>query len=38
MEGDLGGVKWAEFVVSGVVWLVVPLAMGIWRVLRAEVK
>ena len=38
MEGDLGGVKWAEFAVSGAIWFVLPLALGIWRLLRAEVK
>lgn len=29
---------WAQLVVSGVLWLVIPLAWGVWRVLRAEVK
>lgn len=29
---------WAHFAVSGFIWLVLPLAIGIWRVLRAEVK
>ncbi|WP_460835131.1 ABC transporter permease [Nocardioides hungaricus] len=29
---------WAQLVVSGLVWLGLPLAIGIWRVLRAEVK
>jgi len=29
---------WAQLVVSGFIWLVLPLAVGIWRVLRAEVK
>lgn len=29
---------WAQLVVSAVIWLVVPLAIGAWRVLRAEVK
>jgi ABC-2 type transport system permease protein len=29
---------WAQLVVSGILWLVLPLAIGIWRVLRAEVK
>jgi hypothetical protein len=24
--------------VSGFIWLVLPLAVGLWRVLRAEVK
>jgi ABC-2 type transport system permease protein len=30
--------EWAHLVVSGFIWLVVPLVIGIWRVLRAEVK
>jgi ABC-2 type transport system permease protein len=29
---------WAQLVVSGILWLGVPLAFGIWRILRAEVK
>jgi ABC-2 type transport system permease protein len=29
---------WAQLVVSGLVWLGLPLAIGTWRVLRAEVK
>ena len=29
---------WAHFAVSGLLWLVLPLAIGFWRVLRAEVK
>jgi ABC-2 type transport system permease protein len=32
------GEDWAQLVVSGFVWLVLPLAIGIRRVLRAEVK
>jgi ABC-2 type transport system permease protein len=32
------GKDWAYFAVSGVLWLVLPLAIGVWRVLRAEVK
>ncbi|MCB8956970.1 MAG: ABC transporter permease subunit [Nocardioides sp.] len=34
----LTGEQWAQLFVSGVIWLVVPLLIGIWRVLRAEVK
>ena len=37
-EPPLTGDQWAHLVVSGVIWLVVPLVIGIWRVLRAEVK
>jgi ABC-2 type transport system permease protein len=29
---------WAHFAVSGLIWLVLPLTIGFWRVLRAEVK
>lgn len=32
------GRDWAQLVISGFVWLGVPLVWGIWRVLRAEVK
>jgi ABC-2 type transport system permease protein len=37
---DMSGTaeQWAQLVVSGVLWLGVPLGLGIWRVLRAEVK
>lgn len=32
------GEEWAQLVVSGMLWLGLPLGFGIWRVLRAEVK
>jgi ABC-2 type transport system permease protein len=32
------GKDWAQLAVSGFVWLGLPLAIGVWRVLRAEVK
>lgn len=32
------GEDWAQLVVSGLLWLGFPLAVGTWRVLRAEVK
>jgi ABC-type transport system involved in multi-copper enzyme maturation permease subunit len=38
VEGDLSGAQWAHLAVSGLIWLVLPLALGAWRVLRAEVK
>jgi ABC-2 type transport system permease protein len=34
----LTGTQWAHLAVSGFIWLVVPLAIGIWRIQRAEVK
>lgn len=35
---SLDGDEWGQLIVSGFIWLVVPLAIGMWRVLRAEVK
>jgi ABC-2 type transport system permease protein len=32
------GTEWAHLVVSGLIWLGIPLALGIRRMLRAEVK
>ncbi len=32
------GTEWAHLAVAGTIWLVVPLALGIWRLLRSEVK
>jgi hypothetical protein len=36
--GGLTSDQWAHLVVSGLLWLVLPVAIGVWRVLRAEVK
>lgn len=30
--------EWARLAVSGTIWLVIPLILGIWRLLRSEVK
>jgi ABC-2 type transport system permease protein len=38
IDGSVSGEEWAQLAVTGVIWLVIPLAVGIWRVLRAEVK
>jgi hypothetical protein len=35
---DMTGKQWAHLVVSGFIWLVIPLAVGLRRILRAEVK
>jgi hypothetical protein len=35
---SVNGDEWRHLLVSGFVWLVLPLAIGLWRVLRAEVK
>jgi ABC-2 type transport system permease protein len=37
-EWPLTGAEWSHLVVSGAIWLVIPLVAGIWRILRAEVK
>ena len=35
---DVSGKEWAQLATSGLIWLVLPMVIGIWRVLRAEVK
>jgi ABC-type transport system involved in multi-copper enzyme maturation permease subunit len=30
--------QWAQIAVAGTIWLVIPLALGIWRLLRIEFK
>ncbi|MEO6604474.1 MAG: ABC transporter permease [Aeromicrobium sp.] len=37
-DGALDGEQWAQLGVSGLVWLVIPLTIGVWAVLRSEVK
>lgn len=37
-EGPLGGEQWANIGVTGVIWLVNPLMVGLRFVLRSEVK
>jgi ABC-2 type transport system permease protein len=37
-DGWLSGKEWTQFVVSGLIWFVLPLSVGIWRLLRSEVK
>jgi len=32
------GEEWAQIAVAGTIWLIVPLALGIWRLLRIEFK
>ena len=38
IEADVSGKEWAQLAVSGLIWLGLPLVIGVWRVLRAEVK
>jgi ABC-2 type transport system permease protein len=37
-DGGFSAQDWTQLAVTGAVWLVLPLAFGLWRVLRAEVK
>lgn len=35
---SMGGDAWAQLGLTGLFWLAIPMAFGLWRVLRAEVK
>ena len=37
-NGDLAGEDWAHLGVTSLIWVVAPLAIGLWFVLRSEVK
>ncbi len=37
-DGAFSGQDWLQLGLTGTVWLLLPLAFGLWRVLRAEVK
>ncbi|MCW2839388.1 MAG: transporter permease [Aeromicrobium sp.] len=37
-DGGPSGEQWAQLGTSGIIWFVIPLAVGIWAVLRSEVK
>ena len=37
-DATMTGKDWGYLAVSGLIWLVLPVTLGIWRVLRAEVK
>ena len=37
-DWSIEGVEWAHLLVSGLLWLGLPLALGMVRILRAEVK
>ena len=36
--GGPTGEEWAQIGVSGMIWLVIPMVIGVWAVLRSEVK
>jgi ABC-2 type transport system permease protein len=37
-SGSLSGQEWAQLAFTGSFWLALPLAIGVWSVLRSEVK
>lgn len=37
-DGGPSGEEWAQLGTSGLIWLVIPLSLGVWAVLRSEVK
>ena len=37
-DGDLSAEQWANLGVAGTIWLVLPLAVGLWLLMRSEVK
>jgi ABC-type transport system involved in multi-copper enzyme maturation permease subunit len=37
-DGGPTGEEWAQLGTSGLIWLVIPLTVGVWAVLRSEVK
>ena len=37
-NGDMSGEHWAQLGVTSLFWLMIPMAVGLWSVLRAEVK
>jgi ABC-type transport system involved in multi-copper enzyme maturation permease subunit len=38
IDATISGKGWVQLAVSGVIWLVIPMAIGVWRIRRAEVK
>jgi ABC-2 type transport system permease protein len=38
IDANMTGKGWVHLLVSGFIWLVIPVAFGLWRILRAEVK
>lgn len=37
-DGNLTGEEWGQLGTSGLIWFVIPLALGIWLIRRSEVK
>jgi hypothetical protein len=37
-DGSASGTEWAQFGTSSALWILVPLAIGLWRLSRSEMK
>ncbi len=37
-EAGFTGQQWVQLAITATVWLILPMAFGVWRVLRSEVK
>ena len=37
-EGGFTGQQWVQLAITATAWLILPMAFGVWRVLRSEVK
>lgn len=37
-DGGPSAEQWAQLATSSLIWFVVPMAFGVWSVLRSEVK
>jgi ABC-2 type transport system permease protein len=38
IDSTIHGAGWAHLLVAGLLWMALPLAIGVWRIRRAEVK
>ncbi len=38
IDATMSGKDWAQLLVTGIIWLGIPFVLGVWRILRAEVK
>ncbi|MBV9831722.1 MAG: ABC transporter permease subunit [Marmoricola sp.] len=38
IDASMSGKDWAQLLVTGMIWLGIPFCLGLWRILRAEVK
>jgi ABC-2 type transport system permease protein len=38
LDASMHPKDWAQLLVAGIIWLGIPIAFGLWRILRAELK